>query len=120
MNPDNQYDLTERKNVQIGGEKRELQKIIAILNKNYPFFQQKYNIKEVSIVGSYARGEQTEESDLDIMVDFKEPIGWEVVDLRDELERLFGIKVDLILKAGVMQRKRIYAGILEDAIYVKA
>ncbi|HPY60907.1 MAG TPA: nucleotidyltransferase domain-containing protein [Methanospirillum sp.] len=68
----------------------------------------------------FARGEQTEESDLDIMVDFSKPIGWEVVDLRDELEKLLGIKVDLILKAGVMQRKRLYSQILEDAVYVKA
>jgi hypothetical protein len=54
------------------------------------------------------------------MVDFSKPIGWEVVDLRDELEKLLGIKVDLILKAGVMQRKRLYSQILEDAVYVKA
>jgi predicted nucleotidyltransferase len=107
-------------NNQINREKTELQRIVAALNKNYPFFEQKYNIKEISVIGSYARGEQTRDSDLDIMVDFKEPIGWEVVDLRDDLEKLLGIKVDLILKAGVMQRKRLYSGILEDAVYVKA
>jgi len=39
------------------------------------------------------------------MVDFQEPIGWEVVDLRDELEELLGMSVDLILKAGVIQKK---------------
>lgn len=54
------------------------------------------------------------------MVDFTEPIGWEVVDLREELENLSGLKVDLILKAGVKQRKKIYAGIVEDAVYVQA
>ena len=54
------------------------------------------------------------------MVDFYEPIGWEVVDPRDYLEKGSGINVDLILKAGVMQKERLYSGILEDAIYVKA
>jgi hypothetical protein len=54
------------------------------------------------------------------MVDFREPIGWNVVDLRDELEELLGLPVDLILKDGIMQRKKIYDGILEDAVYVKA
>ncbi|UUX92995.1 nucleotidyltransferase family protein [Methanoplanus endosymbiosus] len=107
-------------NKQINRDKTKLQRIVAALNKNYPFFEQKYNIKEISIIGLYARGEQTKESDLDIMVDFKEPIGWEVVDLRDDLEKLLGIKVDLVLKSGVMQRKRLYSGILEDAVYVKA
>jgi hypothetical protein len=119
MNCDSHSEQAEGKNNNIKGKKRELQRIVAIINKNYSPFQQKYNIKEISIIGSYARGEQTEESDLDIMVDFKEPIGWEVVDLRDELEELLGIKVDLILKAGIMQRKRLYFGILEDAIRVK-
>lgn len=98
----------------------DLKRIVATLNKNYSRLQQKYKINELSIIGSYARGEQTENSDLDIMVDFQEPIGWEVVDLRDELEELLGIPVDLILKAGVIQRRRLYNGILEDAVYVKA
>jgi len=91
-----------------------------MLNKNHSRLQQKYKVNEISIIGSYARGEQTENSDLDIMVDFREPIGWNIVDLRDELEELLGLPVDLILKDGVMQRKKLYDGILEDAVYVKA
>ncbi|MFA5398705.1 MAG: nucleotidyltransferase family protein [Methanomicrobiales archaeon] len=98
----------------------ELKKIVATLNSNFIPLQTKYNIKELSIIGSYARKEQTDKSDLDIMVDFQEPIGWEVVDLRDDLEELLGLKVDLILKAGIMQSKKRYKSILEDAIYVKA
>jgi len=98
----------------------ELKKIVATLNSNFIPLQTKYNIKELSIIGSYARGEQTDKSDLDIMVDFQEPIGWEVVDLRDDLEELLGLEVDLILKAGIIQRKKLYKGILEDAVYVKA
>ncbi len=99
---------------------KELKRIVTTLNTNFIPLQSKYSIKELSIIGSYARGEQTETSDLDIMVDFKEPIGWEVVDLRDDLEELLGHKIDLILKAGIIQRKRLYKGILEDAVYVKA
>lgn len=116
MNSNYFYENTE-KNID---RKDELKRIVRLLNKNYQSLQEKYNINEISIIGSFARGEQTEESDLDIMVDFTKPIGWEVVDLRDELEKLLGIKVDLILKAGVMQRKRLYSQILEDAVYVKA
>lgn len=115
MNSNYFYENTE-KNID---RKEELKRIVALLNKNYQSLQEKYNINEISIIGSFARGEQTEESDLDIMVDFTKPIGWEVVDLRDELEKLLGIKVDLILKAGVVQRKRLYSQILEDAVYVK-
>ncbi|WOF15437.1 nucleotidyltransferase family protein [Methanoplanus sp. FWC-SCC4] len=113
MNSDKySYKKTERK--------EELDTIVATLNKNYTRLSQKYKISEISVIGSYARGEQTENSDLDIMVDFFEPVGWEVVDLRDELEELLKLKIDLVLKAGVIQRKRVYDGILEDIVYVKA
>lgn len=98
----------------------ELKRIVAVLNDNFTRLQKKYNIKELGIIGSYARGEQTEESDLDILVDFYKPIGWEVVDLRDELEEIPGLHVDLVLKSGMKQRKRVFDGIAEDAVYVKA
>lgn len=98
----------------------ELQKIVATLQSGFIPLQRKYHISELSIVGSYARGEQTETSDIDIMVDFSEPIGWEVVDLRDDLQALLGLEVDLILKGGIIQRKQLYTSITEDAIYVKA
>lgn len=100
--------------------KAQLERIVKTLKNNYAGLEKKYGVKELSIIGSYARCDQTEESDLDIMVDFYEPIGWEVVDLRDELEQLPGISVDLVLKAGVIQRRRVFDGILEDAVYVKA
>ena len=102
-------------------EKREeLQTIVATLQSGFIPLQRKYHISELSIVGSYARGEQTETSDIDIMVDFREPIGWEVADLRDELEALLGLNVDLILKGGVIQRKQLYKSITEDAIVIQA
>lgn len=101
-------------------ESEELKRIIAKLNENFDILRQEYKIKEISIVGSYARGEQTEESDLDVMVDFDEPIGLEVVDLRDKLEEILKIKVDLILKSGIMQRKKLYHSMLEDVVHVKA
>jgi len=120
MNSDNNPEHSEEKYSNTEIKKRELEGIVTTLNKNYLSFQQKYKVKEICIIGSYARGEQTKESDIDIMVNFKEPIGWEVVDLRDDLEKLLGIKVDLILKAGIMQRKRLYSEILKDAVHVKA
>ena len=98
----------------------ELNRIVAALDENFDYFQKKYNINELGIIGSYARGEQTEDSDLDIMVDFHKPIGWEVVDLRDDLEKILGLHVDLILKAGIKQRKKLFDGISEDIVYVKA
>ena len=46
-------------------------------------------------VGSWV-GEQRADSDLDLLVDFDGPIGWQIVTLEDELSARLGIKVDLV------------------------
>jgi uncharacterized protein len=61
----------------------------------------KYGLSNIAIFGSYGRGQQTNDSDVDILVDFTKPIGIEFIDLADELERLLRIKVDLVSKNGV-------------------
>lgn len=51
----------------------------------------------VGIFGSYARDEETKESDLDILVDFETKVNLlEIIGLEQELSSLLGIKVDLI------------------------
>jgi len=47
--------------------------------------KKKYGVVEIGVFGSYARGEEVEGSDLDILVEPAEPIGWDVVDLKMEL-----------------------------------
>jgi len=62
---------------------------------------EKYGLSLLAIFGSYARNEQTEESDVDIMVEFKKPIGLEFIDLAEELEAILNLKVDLVSKKGI-------------------
>lgn len=51
----------------------------------------------VGVFGSYARGEENEKSDLDILIDFKIEVDLlELIGLEQELSELLGIKVDLI------------------------
>ena len=61
----------------------------------------KYGLNNIAIFGSYGRGQQTNDSDVDILVDFNKPIGVEFIDLAEELERLLRVKVDLVSKNGV-------------------
>ncbi|MEI9946223.1 MAG: nucleotidyltransferase family protein [Chitinophagaceae bacterium] len=68
------------------------------------------------VFGSYARGEATEKSDVDVMVDFSEPVGLAFVDLADELERLLRMKVDLVSRGGI--KPKYFAVIEPDLIYV--
>jgi predicted nucleotidyltransferase len=91
-------------------------KVILQEHKNY--LVEKFGVIEIAIFGSYARGEQREDSDIDIIVDFKE--GWKTFDnymnLKFYLEELFGKKVDLVIKSAI--NPRIKPFIIEEAIYV--
>lgn len=74
-------------------------------------------ITEIGIFGSYARGEQTEASDIDILVDYEiAPTFIMLVELRDYLSQLFGLKVDIVTKNGL--KPRIRDRVLSDAIYI--
>ena len=96
---------------------KTLSEIKEILRKHKKELREKYKVKSIAIFGSYARGEQTEESDIDIMVEFYEPIGLKIVDLKDYLESILNVKVDLITKNSI-QNPYIKKSIEEDLIYV--
>ena len=75
-----------------------------------------YPIQSMAIFGSYARNEQLARSDLDIIVEFNDKIGIRFVDLAEEIEKLTGVKVDLVSKNGV--KAKYYETIKSDLIYV--
>ena len=72
--------------------------VLTILRKHKPDLQKKYPLASIELFGSYARNEQTPESDVDVIVEFNEPVGIEFVDLLIELETILGKPVDLISK----------------------
>jgi predicted nucleotidyltransferase len=76
----------------------------------------KYHINSIGLFGSIVRPDFRPESDVDIVVDFNQPIGIEFVDLADELESLLGRKVDLVSKTGI--RPQYYRTIESDILYV--
>lgn len=93
-----------------------LSDIKATLKNHKSSLAAKYGLNTIAIFGSYGRGQQTADSDIDILVDFKQPIGIEFIDLADELERLLRVKVDLVSKNGV---KPDYLKLIEtDLMYV--
>lgn len=71
----------------------------------------------MGIFGSYVRGEQDSESDLDILVEFDEAPGlFEYIRLEDYLSEILGIKVDLVMKSAL--KPAIGKRILEEVIAV--
>ena len=73
--------------------------IKEIIKKHKPSLIDRYRIKEIGLFGSYVRNEATENSDIDILVDFKSPISlFDFIDMEDELSELLKTKVDLVSK----------------------
>jgi len=81
-----------------------LQSVKDILLVHKQRLSDKYGLSNLAIFGSYSRNQQTDESDLDILVEFNRPIGLEFIDLADELEQLLKVKIDLVSKKGIKDK----------------
>lgn len=81
-----------------------------------PILQQKYSLDKIAIFGSYARNEQTEESDVDVMVEFKGFVGLDFIDMANEIEFYLGVKTDVIKKK--YMKPKFFARIENNLIYV--
>ncbi len=69
------------------------------LQKLYPKLKQKYRIAKLGIFGSFARNEQREDSDLDLLVTFEETPGlFKYIELENFISDSLGIKVDLVME----------------------
>ena len=93
----------------------ELEKIKRKLREHKPELKERYNVEEIGIFGSYVHGDQAESSDIDILVEFSEPIGWKIIDLKEELEKLLDRPVDLVTKDAL--KPRLKTQIMEDVVY---
>jgi predicted nucleotidyltransferase len=74
-------------------------------------------VKTIGVFGSYVRGEQKRGSDVDVLVEFEEPVGlFEFMDLEDYLSELLGVKVDLVSKKAL--KPHIGENILQEVIMI--
>lgn len=69
-----------------------------------PMLSEKYSVIRIGYFGSYSRNEQTKESDIDILVEFGKPIGWDFFDLQELLENELKIKVDLVSNKAIKEQ----------------
>lgn len=95
---------------------RTLQDIKNTLSSHKNRLFNDYPIKSMAIFGSYSRKEQKDTSDLDILVEFSDRIGIRFVDLADDLEKIVGLKVDLVSKKGI--KEKYLKSIDSELIYV--
>ena len=99
-------------------EQNTAEAIRAILGEHKQELHERFGVRRIGIFGSYARRDETSVSDVDILVEFDRPIGWEIVDLRDYLEALIGIKVELATKGAVVRKPLLWQSVEENLLYV--
>jgi len=95
---------------------KNLAELKEILTQHKEVLEEKFKVKNIAIFGSYVRGEQNPESDVDILVEFQEPVGFLFIHLADYLEEILGTKVDLLTPDAIKPNRRRY--IMEDLAYV--
>ena len=88
------------------------EEIKEILSEHKEEIREKYGVVILGVFGSYARGEQKETSDVDILIEIERPIGLKFFELWDELEKLLGCEVDLVREK--LLREEIKSDILKE------
>jgi predicted nucleotidyltransferase len=62
--------------------------IIETLKKNLDYFKEKYSVKNIGLFGSWVTDQATPESDIDLIIEFDQPIGFQFIELCHELEKI--------------------------------
>ena len=96
---------------------RDVESIKRLLLQNKDELRQKFEVKTIGVFGSYVRGEQKLSSDVDILVEFQEPVGlFEFMKLENYLSDLLGVKVDLVSKKAL--KPHIGEHIMQEVIMI--
>ncbi|PKL60280.1 MAG: nucleotidyltransferase [Methanomicrobiales archaeon HGW-Methanomicrobiales-4] len=93
--------------------------ILIITKNSLPDIQRKYGVKKIGIFGSYARNEQSSDSDVDVLVEFKngEATFDNFMQLASYLEEIFSRHVDLLTCGGISKHIRPY--IEKEVIWIE-
>ena len=96
---------------------KNIDEIKKILEEQKPVLENKFQVKEIGVFGSFVRNQVTKNSDLDILVEFEDGITLlSFIEMENYLTDLLGIKVDLVMKNAL--KPRIGKHILEEVVYI--
>ena len=90
--------------------------ILSKLAELKPALYKDYAVKEIGLFGSFSDESFSEESDIDLLVEFEKPIGWKYFSLEIYLESIFGRKIDLVTRNAL--KRQIKNRILKQVNYV--
>ena len=95
----------------------EKSQIISFLRENIQLLHDKYGVVDIGLIGSYARDEQTENSDIDLLVEFSEVKFDYLAGLIIFLENTFKKNIDIVINDKYL--KKSFLEIAEkEAVYV--
>jgi predicted nucleotidyltransferase len=95
----------------------KVEEIKRILAGHKRELRQRFKVKSIGVFGSLVRGEERKASDVDVLVEFVEPVGFfEFIALEDYLSGLLGVRVDLVSKKAL--KPRIGERVLKEVAYV--
>lgn len=69
-----------------------------------PTLKKRFNVENIGVFGSHAEVEASDDSDIDILVDLSEPLGWKFFDLKDYLEQQLDRPVDLVTRKALKKQ----------------
>jgi predicted nucleotidyltransferase len=82
------------------------EEILERLRRARAELSQEFGVTRIALFGSYARGDQRAESDVDILVEVDPSIGLRFVDLADRIEAILGIRADVVSRRAISPRHR--------------
>ncbi len=80
------------------------EEVLRILRQQKPDLARRYGVKRLALFGSYARDDQREDSDVDILVEVDPSIGLGFVELADRIEEALGVPVELVSDRAIKPR----------------
>lgn len=78
--------------------------ILLKLAELKPILYRDYSVKEIGLFGSYSEDSNTEDSDIDILIELEKPIGWKFFTLELFLEKVFNKKIDIVTRKSLKEQ----------------
>jgi len=93
------------------------EEILNALRLAKPELERDFGVARIALFGSYARGDATDDSDVDVLVEVAPSIGLRFVDLADRIEEILALPTDVVSRRSVSPRhwKEIHKELLDVA-----
>jgi len=96
------------------------EKITAQLKEKQTYLSAEYGVQKIGLFGSYEKGTAQAKSDIDLVIEFSHPIGFQFFSLKEYLEKMLGAPVDILTTSGIkgIRVPRVAQEIKETVAYV--